>query len=157
MRFSSSLQYVWLSRELSENPNQQPKNADSSGYRLHRSASYFWPHTAFRLTSPTSWAWISDFLLRSLTPDWPTSFVLSSGLASSRGRSYLCGLRAKIDKGRSSRHSGAASKMPEIILPATYNTHRSIHTYAHTSIYKLECSLLCHTESGIRWLIFLEY
>ena len=70
-----------------------------------------------------------------------TSFILfcslTSSLEGSHGHSYLCGLCAEIDNGRSLRQSDTASKMPKIILMATHNTeiHTHIHIYICIYIY----------------------
>ena len=77
------------------------------------------------LTASESHSWLIAF------------FVLSSGLAGFRGHSTLCGIRAKIDKGRSSRHSGAVSKMPEIRSPfwPPIHQHTQRPTHIHPYIY----------------------
>ena len=76
---------------------------------------------------------MSDFQLRSLVPDWPTSFVLfSSGLAGFCWYSSLCGLRAKIDKGvpldTQTQVRNTEDKIPSLA------THPQTHTKTHTHI-----------------------
>ena len=154
---------VWLSQVHCETPNSYPKFWLISRHRLHHSTSYFLLYCAISffltarlsldspaprwLTSPVSWAsffgptfWVLNVwppYCRSPTPNPPTSFVLSSGLAGSRGHNSLCSFRAKIEKIRSFRHSDVASKMLKIIPPAIHNTdpHTYIHTHTHTHIY----------------------
>ena len=101
------------------------KNADSYGHRL------YFPIPYSDCFSAPNW------LLRSSTPNWLMSFVLTGFC----GLSSLCGLPVKINKERSSGHSSAASKMPEIISPPWPPIHKYTqrpHTHTH------ECSLSCH-------------
>ena len=66
------------------------------------------------------------------------SSSFSSGPAGFCGLSSLCGLRAKVDKERSSGHSGAALKMPEIRSLLGYpsaNTPRDPHIHIHIYVY----------------------
>ena len=67
-----------------------------------------------------------------LTDQLPSSF--SSGLVGFNGRSSLCGLRAKIDKGIF-RHSDAVSKILRMIPPATHNSQRTTHTSIYIHIH----------------------
>ena len=69
------------------------------------------------------------------------SFVISSGLAGFRGHSSWYGLRAKIDKGGSSRHSGAASKM--LVIRFSLWPPIKDHTQRPTLIYPYIC---IHTQ-----------
>ena len=88
-----------------------------------------------RLPSYASWACISDSLLRSLTPNWPTSFIL---LFRSRRISltqlFVWSSRQNRQRGPS-RYSNAGQKMRKIrsLLWPPIHEHRESHT--HTSIY----------------------
>ena len=132
------------------------KNTDSSSDRLHCSMSSLltaWPHV------PSSEC-LTLCLGVSLLSDCPSALDLlmsfSSGLAGFHRHSSLCSLHANIDKKRSSGHSGAASKMPEIRSPLWPPIHEHterpthIHSFIHPSIYIYiyiyiyKCSLSCH-------------
>ena len=136
--------YEWLSWELNENPIQQLKILN------HLVIAFTAPCFRSRLTGPTFWAlnvWPSTSESHSqlTTSESHSCFtnVLppSSDLADFRGHISLCGFRAKIDKERFSRHSGAASKMPEIIpplWPPIYEHTQKptpIHPYIYIYIY----------------------
>ena len=112
---------TWLSWELSDNPTQQPKMLT---------------HLVIVPTPCFGVPLLTDrFKVPLLTDHITLSFA--SSLTGFCGHSSLCGLRANIDKERSSGHSGAASKMLEMRSPslATHpQTEREthIHIYIHT-------------------------
>ena len=137
--------YVSLSQELGKNSYTAAKDADSSGHHLHHSMSSFLTsyHPLTALASRPE-PWMSDSLLRSLSPNWPTSFVLSSGLAGSHRHSFLCGLCVKIDNGvcldTLMLVKNTKDKIPSLAThPWTYietHTHTYIHIYIYIYIYK---------------------
>ena len=112
---------------------------------LYTALQMFWPHV---LSSE-----LLDSLLWNLTPDWPMSFILSSSFAGSCGHSSLCGLSTKIDKERSSEDSEAASKMPQMILPATHNTHA--HPYIYIYIYTWMLIIMPYITETWKWITCL--
>ena len=115
----------WLSRELSKNPTQLPKMQTHLVIIL-----------TFQLPASESQSQLTNPLPWSLTLAWqPLS--ISSILTGFRGHSSLCGLCANIDKERSSGHSSAASKMPEIKSPPwpLIHEHTERPTHIHSYIY----------------------
>ena len=81
-----------------------------------------------------------------LLTDWRPS-SLSSGLSGVCRHSSLCGLRANIDKEKSSEDSGNASKIPEIRSPLCHpftNTRRDPRIFIYIYIYILMLIIVPH-------------
>ena len=97
-----------------------------------------------------------DWPFRGLTPNWLTLNIL---LFQSRkyfyGHRSLCGFRTKVDKERSSGHSSAASKMPEIRSPPWQPIHKHTETHTPTSIY-IYIYIYIH-ESSLSYHNFLNF
>ena len=150
--------YMLLSRELSENPLQLPKMLTHLVivFTVRVLVLDFIPPSdcsepTFKrqLTSPASWARISDSLLRSLTPTHPSVLRPFFPISQVHGGTALCGLLAKIDKGVPlDTLTPVKNTEDEILsLPTHPRTHTETHRhtlYIYTISYIHECSLSCY-------------
>ena len=124
------------------------KNADSSGYRLHRFVSWLHaPEPHSQQTTSESHSWLTemsdplfrtdcfsapDWLLRSLTPTWVSLFIL---LFLFRRFSQFVWSSCQSRQRSPSRHSDASQGCRREYKIPSLATHPRTHTETHAHIY----------------------